>query len=156
MDEPRVEPVLLEYLGRICTAWSTAEGHLGALLTCLLNASPLRMHVITQPMSDATLVQRVRTLCEVDIEDEKILSAVLDLLKRVDEIRSERNALVHGLWRPGPEPQTAIVNSLRLDRREIMKDELFTLPDLEEVLDRIVEINGKLNSLGRQLGYYRP
>jgi hypothetical protein len=37
MDEPRVEPVLLEYLGRICTAWSTAEGHLGALLTCLLN-----------------------------------------------------------------------------------------------------------------------
>jgi len=48
-----------------------------------------------------------------------------------------------------------MINSLRLDRREIMKDELFTLTDLQEILNRIIGIDRKLTYIGQHLGYYK-
>jgi hypothetical protein len=155
LAETDIDSILFEYLGRICAGWSTVEAHQGALLAFLLRADPLRMQVITHAMSGSTINDWTKTLCDVDIEDETILDDVLQLLKELDETRGDRNTLVHGLWRRGPEPNTLLINSLRLDRHEIMKDELFTLGDLQETLGRIISIDRRLTYIGKHLGYYQ-
>ena len=110
------------------------------------------MHIVTQNVSGATITDWLRTLCDIRFTHEASRKALKELLRIIDETRSERNALVHGIWHPGPIPQTALVNSLRLDRRELMKDELVTIADLDELIHRIDTIVAELTTVGKNLG----
>jgi hypothetical protein len=82
---------------------------------------------------------------------------VADLLTRADELRAERNEFVHGTWTTvGCEPKTALVETVNLERKEIIKTRLVTPRDLNELI--IAEIDDWIAdyvTLGRELGFPR-
>ncbi|WP_455387424.1 hypothetical protein [Petrachloros mirabilis] len=154
MKTDDIDADLLESLGRICVHWSVVEAHLGALLAHMMTADHLNMHLVTQSVSGKTITNWLRTLVDIYVDDSQTTELLREILRETDELASERNALVHGLWEPGPDKGTAIVNSLRLDRSEILKDEFTTTADLQDLIDRIREISAKLQMIGVHLGYY--
>jgi len=97
------------------------------------------MFIITQNVSASTVSDWIRILTPLHVSDPNTQASLLTLLATVNEIRAERNALVHGLWREGPEPNTAIIQTIRLDRAEIIKDEFATAADLNDLIQRSTE-----------------
>ncbi len=61
------------------------------------------------------------------------------MLDSADQIRAERNILVHGLWKEGHESGTAIITTIRLDRAELIKEEFWTEADLNDLIERSTE-----------------
>jgi hypothetical protein len=144
---------LLERLGLVVIYWASIEESLGNLLAYLLNADRGPMYAVTQNVSDSTVTDWIRTLVSIRQTDSADTEALREVLAETDRLRSDRNRLVHGLWRVGPSPETAFVHTARLDRREVMTDELVTASDLEEFIQDIKELSIKFSRIGRHFGY---
>lgn len=138
-------------LGDIVIAWSRIEGLIAELLTFLLKADTASMYVLNQDIASGTQIKWIRVLAEKNFHDEG-LTQLNDLLGRIDGARSERNAYVHGLWAPGPTEGTACIQTVKLDRTEIIKTELVTVSDLNELFRDIEAMSDELylnlNALG--------
>jgi hypothetical protein len=72
---------------------------------------------------------------------------------RIKTASEDRNAYVHGVWQNGPEPKTATVQTVRLNRAEIVRDELVTCADLTDLAAEIEDITQELRELARRLGF---
>ena len=138
-------------MGDIVIAWSRVEGLIAELLTFLLKADPGSMYVLNQDVASSTQIKWIRTLAEQNFHP-TALEQLNALLVRIDAARGERNAYVHGVWGPGPTEGTAIVQTVKLDRAEVIKAELVTPPDLNELFSDIEtmsdELYANLNALG--------
>ncbi len=135
-----ISPSLLQTLGRIITRWAYVEMILGEFLAALLRADRGALHVITANVSSATIEDWLRTLIPIRFAEAATQVRLNAILNEVAELRAERNALVHGQWQPGPEPNTAKVQSVNLARSEIVLTRLVTASDLQELAERISEI----------------
>jgi len=150
IDEP-----LLTALGRLVYTWAFVEAMEGEFLAFLLNAHQGLAHVITQKVSGSTITDWLRTLASIRFEAPDV-QRIGALMARIDEVRGDRNAYVHGLWAPGPVEGTALVTTIRWDRAEVMKRELATLNDLEEVTREALELYAEICVIGRHLGFAGP
>jgi hypothetical protein len=160
MDDPpssmhlEIDAELMRRLGRIVSHWSYVEQLEASLLAFLLNAEPGLMHVVTASASGNTLTGWLRTLTQIRFA-ESDRPKMADLLMHIDEVRAQRNAYVHGLWIPGPEPQTAVVTTIRWERVEVIKHELVTGADLNGLLEEIEHIYRRLVAVAHHLGFHR-
>jgi hypothetical protein len=81
---------------------------------------------------------------------------VAKLLDRADELRNERNEFVHGHWdTTGCEAKTALIQTVNLDRTEIIRERLVTPKDLADFLADIDDWINDYVILGRKLGFPR-
>ena len=156
-EEPReVEPALLEGLGRIVVHWAGVDALVNEFWTHLMMASRGSAYVVTANVSSATVTDWVRTLMHMRFTNENTLANLTLLLNRVDELRAERNALVHGLWTTHmTDPSTAVVQTVRWTRAEVIKHEVVTVADLNELSNDIMEMLNELSAIGLQLGFIR-
>jgi hypothetical protein len=152
-DSRDVSPQLMAGLGLIVSRWAYVEALEGEFLSFLTDADPGSMYTITQSVSGATLTDWLRTLSQVRFSSANMVANLGKLFTNIDETRADRNALVHGLWKPGPEDGTAIVQTIRWDRREVVREELVTAADIDELVERIIDINRELLMLGNSLGF---
>jgi hypothetical protein len=83
------------------------------------------------------------------------LEEIISLLADIDRIRGERNALVHGLWKPHVSG-SATVQTVKWSRSEVIKDELVTRADLDELVADIGKVTGKLHEIGKRYGFGFP
>ena len=134
---------LLARLGLIVTRCAWIDELLGTALAHLIGADQAPMYVITQNVAASTVADWLRTLGPLHLKDTETLDTLRDLLSLTDDLRRERNALVHGLWSDGPFPGTAMIRSIRLDRAELIVERLCTIADLEDVIERCAETLGK-------------
>jgi hypothetical protein len=149
-----IEPELLRRLGRIVSHWAYVEQLEASLLAFLTNAHPGLIFVVTSNVSGSTLTGWLRTLAAIRFNepDKKRLE---ELLSDIDEVRGQRNAYVHGLWIPGPEPETAVVTTIRWERAEVMKHELVTGADLNGLHEEIEQIYRRLVATAHHLGFHK-
>jgi hypothetical protein len=138
--------------GGIVILWAYVEQWLGGILGHLLESNPALFHVVTNGVSNSTVVDWLRTLIRAHEYPDEPPREIMDLLTTVDELRAERNALVHGLWKFG-EPGTALVQTIKLERSEIIKHEIVTLADLDELFVAIRETKEGVEALGARFGY---
>jgi hypothetical protein len=151
-----IDPELTKRLGQIVIRWSTVEAWIASILANATNADPGAMQVVTANVSTSTQIQWIKTLLSVHEHKDPELSEVTALLNRADEIRADRNALVHGIWNPaGCEPGTCLINTARLERSEIIRNSLVTIADLDELRDRIDEWIAEFIELGKRIGFPR-
>jgi hypothetical protein len=122
----QLSTVILERLGLIVIQWAQIEALTGELLERILKATPGTVHAIIPTVSNSSLISWARVLAADRFGRPEFRDRVLAALNEADELRAERNALVHGVWCGGPEPETAIVNTVRLDRPEMIVDRLLT------------------------------
>lgn len=135
MSSSGISPALLERLGTIVIQWGHVEGCIGEIASRLLMADKGSFYVVTESVSTASLTEWCRTITKLRFEDGETKENILSVLDRVDAVRGERNVLTHGLWEVGPVVETAKVQSVRLDRTEMIKTILVTKADLDEVVD---------------------
>jgi hypothetical protein len=154
MADPRdVSPQLIAGLGMIVSQWAYVEAYEGEFLSFLTDADPGAMYTITQSVSGATLTDWLRVLSQVRFSNSNMVDNLSKLFTKIDETRADRNAFVHGLWKAGPENGTAIVQTIRWDRREVIRQELVTVADLNEIIERILEVIAELQMLAKSLGF---
>ena len=156
MAEPtrEIEPEFFEWLGRIVTRWSFAEALIAEFFAFLLDASPGYVYILTQNVSNSTLVNWIRTALSLRITDEEVTKMITDVLNHTDAVRTDRNVLVHGLWATHLSgPETVAVQTLRYERSEIMKTELVTLADLKHLHEEIGDVIGALLGLDSVLHF---
>jgi hypothetical protein len=143
-------------------AWSNSRSLVGPrifnfkLLGTFLHADQGGMMVITNNIAISTQSKWIRALLSCHAHEAQYNEKVVALLTRADDLRSERNEFIHGIWSPdGCEPKTALVETVNLDRAEIIKGRLVTIEDLNELLIEIDEWIADYVKLGRELGFPR-
>jgi hypothetical protein len=153
---PDIDPELALPLGQIIIRWSTLEYLLSMLLGTFLFADQGGMMIITKNVSISTQSKWMRALMARHEHEAEHNERVVDLINRADQLRSERNDYVHGIWNTeGCQPKTALVETVNLDRKEIIKSRLVTPKDLN---DLVVDIDDWIDDyvrLGRELGFPR-
>jgi hypothetical protein len=118
--------IILQRIGKIASEWAWVEMLLGEMLAHFCHADPGSMYVITHNVSVATQTDWLRTLAEIQVKDETTKKVILDLLNEVDGARTERNTIVHGVWRAHSEAGFGFVQTFRWDRQEVVRDELWS------------------------------
>ncbi|MDE2232502.1 MAG: hypothetical protein KGJ90_00020 [Patescibacteria group bacterium] len=149
----QIDRDLMERLGRIVIRWAIVEELCVAFLAFAVSADRAFMRVITQSISNSSVVDWLRVLSEERFADERSRKDLAKLFKIIDEVRSDRNELVHGIWHGGPETHTVLVHTLRMDRAQLVQDKLVTIADLDDLLDHIETLISQLIHLGKHLGF---
>jgi hypothetical protein len=145
-----VEADLMTGLGTIVARWAYVDQLMGEFLSFLVEGNSALMYVITNNVSANTVSDWIRTLLRVQYDGED--PDVISLLTRVDELRRDRNTLVHGLWLPHV-PGAAQVQTIRWERSEVIKIEIVTVRDLEHLAHEIDDVGKELASLGQRYGF---
>ena len=149
----RLDPALMEALGNLVSGWSFVEAMLNEFLAFLLGADKGYAYILTQSVSNSTVTDWIKTGVTLRDFGDHASNEITMLLQRIEGVRAERNALVHGTWNEGPEPNTAMVQTVRLERRDIIVRQLVTVPDLHELINEIEGITSDLAAIARGLGY---
>jgi hypothetical protein len=126
----------------------------GDFLAFMVEGNASFMHVVTKNVSGSTVVDWLRTLAPVRFTDPQTQASLNDLFSRIDQLRAQRNAYVHGIWAAGREPATAMVMTIRWERAEVLRDELVTPEDLSALLEEIHDVYRELVFLGDKLGFH--
>ena len=143
-------------IGRIVARWPMVEKFVSLLLGTIMFADQAAMSVVSNGVSMSTQTKWIRALLKSHEHEADNNALVVELLRRADELREERNEFVHGIWDfTGCEPHTAIVETAVLDRIEIIRSRLVTTHDLDDLLSEIDAWLADYVSLGRKLGFPR-
>jgi hypothetical protein len=141
-----------ELLGSIVEQWAYVDGILNEILSKACSADPGSMYVITQSVSASSISSWVRTLLEVRFTPDANRQALLDLLSEIDTLRGRRNAAVHGFWTMDRDNESAILQTFKWERREVLNHELMTRPDMEELLADVVDVRRRLGNVAVAMG----
>jgi hypothetical protein len=157
LDAKPVSTEILALIGSVSTEWAWIEMLLAEMLAHFCSADHGSMYVITQSVSAASLTNWLRTLCQIRVNDADKISTLLKLLDDVDDVRAQRNTIIHGTW-TGHEgqPGHAYVTTMKWERSEVAKTELWSSTDILDVIHDLQLLQLKLGNLGVILGYFRP
>lgn len=128
------DPGIYERIGRIATEWSWVELLLSDMLSYFCRAESGSMYVITQSVSISSIIGWLQTLVEIKVQDLQTRDTLLDLLREIDSLRTERNTAVHGIWLGGGAPVFAMVQTMRWGRAEVVKSQMNSISDLDDVI----------------------
>jgi hypothetical protein len=146
-------PTIRQSLGDVAIASARIDALLAEFLSYLLQADPGSMYVLNQDIASGTQLKWIRTLASGRFTNENTLTNLAVLFDRIATTKAERNALVHGVWSPGPEPGTAIVQTVKMDRAEWIREELVTSADLDDLFRDLESIGDELHAIGVRLGF---
>lgn len=154
MAETRqISPAFYEALGRITTSWSFLEAMMNEFLGYMLKSEPGFVYVISQSVSNSTVIGWIRTTLKLHAFDAGTQQEIVRFLNRADEARAERNVLVHGWWLDSPDANAVHIRTVRYERKEIIRVEVHTLADLQSLQEEITDLVGDLKRLGIRLGF---
>jgi hypothetical protein len=152
----KLDPALAEPLGQMVVRWASLESWISMLLAHLLNADMGGMHVLTNTVATSTQTQWIRHLLKHHPHEAAENQQVEELLNWADDLRSERNEFLHGLWdTTGCEPKTAMVETVNFQRSQIISSRLVTPNDLNQLVIEIDDWIAAYVKLGRELGFPR-
>lgn len=141
------EPALLRRLGRFIVHWSFVERLVQDIFVHLTNAEPALMTVVTANVSQKSISGWVTTLLDITTNPPDWDLEVRDVLSEIDDLRPERNMLVHGLWSTDSAPGSVVVQTIRIDRSEIVQGVVVTTADLDHLIDRTLGVSARLVAL---------
>lgn len=146
-------PTISQSLGDVVMASSRIDALLAEFLSFLIKANPGYMYVLNQDIAGGTQLKWIRILVDARITNENTLKGLKLLFGRIDIARRERNTYVHGVWGPSSQPMAATIQTVKLDRAEIVLTELVTRPDLDELFDELTSIADELHAIGVKLKF---
>lgn len=144
-------PEITQSLGDVVIAWARVEALLAEFLSYLLKADPGAMYVVTKDIAAGMQLKWIRALAAERFPTEDAQEDLKNLFDRIEIVRNERNALIHGVWNTGPEPGTACVQTLKLSQSTSLREELVTPPDLDELFREIQSVSDEFFVLCRTL-----
>lgn len=123
-------------VGHILMAWSKVELMLHRMFQALGNFEPYIARLLSSRLNAASLVDTCRSLA-VSVENDHARLTLLDWLKDVDEVRVERNSVIHSTWAHlyagNRGAWIAGTMSTRIDKKSGQSEDVFTAMDLEKL-----------------------
>ncbi len=156
LDAKEPSPEIHQRIGKVASEWAWVEHLLAEMLAHFCRADHGAMYVITQNVSAATVTGWLRTLTEIQVKDVASAKVILDLLSEVDDARAERNTIIHGTWTSSDDPSAAFVRTFKWERQEVSRSELWSIDDLDDLLNRLTNIQLMLGNLGLSMGFLNP
>jgi hypothetical protein len=151
-----VEAELRARLGQIVIKWTDAESLISWTVATFLMADLAAMSIVSGSTSISVQIKWIRALLDTHYHEDEYNKQVISMLDRAEELRQERNELVHGTWNSSKcEPGTCLVEIVNLTRREIIRSRLVTLHDLDDLASEIERWTNEFVALGRKLGFPR-
>jgi hypothetical protein len=150
-----IDATLLEGIGLVVQRWAYVEALEGEFLTFLTGAKPGGLYAILLAVSGKSITSWLRTMIEIKIDQQESRTRLLALCTRIDDASAERNNIAHGLWHPGREPQTGIIQTVNIAHNAIFLSEPMTRTDLDDLAERIGEIIAELVHVGVSLGWHK-
>ena len=136
MPTRQIEPEILQKLGLFVVRWSGFERLIGDLLCKLLDAERGAGFVITESAQVRTQTEWCSALMRLHDMPEALRNEWADLSALIENLRRERNALIHGLWGTDRSPpNTVMVQTMNLQGKEYITDRLITPGDLDDLID---------------------
>ena len=97
----------------------------------------------------------LRTLTEIQVKDVNSAKVIFDLLSEIDDARAERNTIVHGTWTAADDPTAAFVRTFKWERQDAARSELWSVDDIDDLIDDLTTIQLKLANLGIAMGFFK-
>ncbi len=94
---PEIGQIQERLIGRAIVEWSKLENCIRDLIWSLVSLSFEDGRVLTERTDIARLITVAKVLARRRLE-EPLLTEVIDALTRADELRDDRNFIVHGTW----------------------------------------------------------
>jgi len=104
---PSISDRHCELMGEAIANWANLEVHLDILIWCLVKMSDEDGRILTTRIDANQKIQILRVLSRRNATGLFESFKVNELLNKIDELRDDRNFLVHGTWRtliPDNEP----------------------------------------------------
>ena len=133
-------------VGRIVIHFAYVESWIDKLAGQLIGANPPLFQFVAQDVSSASKLGWIRQLLKQMFVGQNGHQHMLAMLDRVDDIRKQRNSLMHGLWREGSTNNVALVQTVRTDRAIPIQHELITVADLADLLKDILAATCELEA----------
>ena len=151
-----VDSDLCSRLGQIVIKWTAIETLVSYAVGTFMFADLAAMSVVSNSVSVSAQMKWIRALLSSHEHEQEHNQRVYDLISRAEDLRQERNELVHGTWNSeGCDPGTCLVETVNLDRSEIIRARLVTLHDLDDLSRDIDTWIDDYVALGRELGFPR-
>jgi hypothetical protein len=142
----------MERLGILVVRWAFVETRISDLFAALTEGNTVAMLVVTANVSQRSITGWIRTLLDTRDVPPILADKIRAALDDVDEVRAERNAFVHGVWSTTGPAMSAIVQTVRLERKAIIHEVVVTPSDLDHLIDLVEEIAMKLGLILRAMG----
>jgi hypothetical protein len=155
LGTPEPDAAIYARIGRIAAEWSWLEKLLDEMLAHFCRADPGSMYVITQSAANSNVVAWLRVLTQIHIKNPETATVLIDLFNEIDAIRAERNTVVHGLWRGHADAEFATVHTLRWDRQEVARDELWSASDLDALIADVQRMQLTVGNIGLKFGFIK-
>jgi hypothetical protein len=151
-----IEPDLTSRLGQIAINTAVIEEWLGHILATVIGADPGGLSIVTHDMSVGAVIQALKTAISVFEPVHSDLNELRQLVEDADEIRIQRNELIHGIWdQTNCVAGTALVQISNWKRNEVTRERLVTMTELDELLVDCQTWIEEFVILGRKFGFPR-
>ena len=149
----QIEPEFFEKLGRLLQHWALIDAGLVELLAACLHSDPGMTLLLAQTVSGSTVTDWCRKMSRILDTPEDSLRELESILGEIDELRAERNALVHGVWGTDVSgAETILVQTVRLHAAQPVRQRLVTLADLDDLIRETLGIYSQLLAFLRAHG----
>ena len=95
--DPAIPDAQFDRIGRVAAAWSHLEATLDDLIWHLLDLCDEDGRIITDGLDAIRKIEMARKLAERYFSDDQ-LETLKAVLKTVDDLRLDRNFIIHGIW----------------------------------------------------------
>lgn len=97
-EEVKIDPEIFQWVGMIVQLWTRVEDRHSDLFRIMMGTRGAVHYVVTQNVSNSTLVDWLRVLTSIPrVVQDQHQARLLEVLTLSDQLRAERNSLVHGL-----------------------------------------------------------
>ena len=144
---------IFQLIGKLTIQFSTMEHRLQGLLKSLMgNGNSLVGPLFIHNMSLAVLLKKISVLANCQIRDDsQLLLNVERTIKRLNDLREERNLLIHGDWKiKNTSPCRITVRDFKM-KYDQGKWQEFT--DISFTEKKLTTLNRKLEGLGSEVDY---
>jgi hypothetical protein len=165
LRQPRLDipSWLAKGIGQIASEWSHLEWQFEDAIRILLQTDVKRGRIVTTGMNIRGRCTCLLSLMHALNLDRALISTVNEINKRIcDQLESERNTVVHGLWTKADKEWRLLIRSGarkqpipgrwgKFKRSVLPEEEVITPTKISEIRNRIKETRLQMKSVRQQL-----
>lgn len=147
---PFLSPPHLQAIGNLTAYWAYLESTIEIAIWCFLNLKRERGALVTTHLGLVSRVSLLRELCHHKFtETPHYCEPLEELLNRVEELRIERNNIIHFLWRFDPNSNAETAEALRITARASLREvhHQRSATDINATTDQVWDFTSELQGL---------
>lgn len=145
-------------IGEVASMWNLTEMYAQNLIWHFLGIDCKKGRVLTNDLASVKKLELFKNLTVRWVPEKAWQNEILAIHKEANELRAERNKIVHGAW--GHEAATPkkleLLQVKKIEQKIMPKAEVRTAKELSDIAKRIAELNSRFRKLTIEIGVPLP